>query len=774
MREKGEREAPHRSSGAIRLTEFDPERRDGYVNRLTKETTSFFFSNFPEETQVMELWGLFAKHGRVGEVYVPKKRDKRGNRFGFVKFKEVKSIEALSGRLEDVWIGTFKLKVNLSLFDRNGKRDPTSQRKVSGVSGKNSAETSASDGGNRANAEKPFMAALMGPPKAGGKNALPSLEIEVATNMMGVLQGSYVGRLGKGVEFRALQVKLWLAGLHSVRVASMGGGLVLLFRNSGENVGEPACKKDWWGGLLTDVKIWSPNQVAKTLEVWVGMYGIPPHAWGESTFRKLASYCGTFLESDVEARNRVRLDVARVKVEIPLSCRIDLLVNIFIQGAKFVVRMVEEGGGLMREEGYIEDQLRRSEVGSSCASGGKASVRAVLGGLDDAVSDSDGSEHCQQEVEEVGRSNGYKQGFGATFEKTGGVPGVELHIPSTSEKVMGIDDNSDLVVQNVVRGSDAGGHVEAEKHGVELEGHVITLAGSRSTELVNDSRPGHVAFNTGPGHVEAVLGPKNIYGAVEAVSGGAVDRGILVGTKDNSVIAPTQPSTSKGVSPKKKMIDQLDQLITETRDKAGVVSTSILSEGSIIPSTDLFQSHQKHTKVCRVPTTMPPLFGPKCLRFAGVINNSAPIRRSRKLTASTASSFESHIISSEDVSSKASLEVTSCFEVGGGNQESGIVQHSNPQGLELSVCLPFPANFEPESGVRHLLNEDTIKDVDGFVAARESPLIMEAEANQLLMNQKGLGFNFVQSEVVPVDRMVNMEIRDREKLSLDQESNGIQ
>jgi hypothetical protein len=73
MREKDEREAPHRSSGAIRLTEFDLVRRDGFVNRLTKDTTSFFFSNFPEETEVMELWTLFAKYGRVGEVYVPKK-----------------------------------------------------------------------------------------------------------------------------------------------------------------------------------------------------------------------------------------------------------------------------------------------------------------------------------------------------------------------------------------------------------------------------------------------------------------------------------------------------------------------------------------------------------------------------------------------------------------------------------------------------------------------------------------------------------------------------
>ncbi|MCI13704.1 RNA-binding protein 25-like, partial [Trifolium medium] len=116
MRDKVEREALPRASGAIRLTEYDSQRKDGFVNRLDKETTSFFFTNFPDETQVMELWTLFAKHGRVGEVYIPQKRDKRGNRFGFVKFKEVKNLEALSGRLEDVWLGSYKIRVNLSGF----------------------------------------------------------------------------------------------------------------------------------------------------------------------------------------------------------------------------------------------------------------------------------------------------------------------------------------------------------------------------------------------------------------------------------------------------------------------------------------------------------------------------------------------------------------------------------------------------------------------------------------------------------------------------------
>jgi hypothetical protein len=42
-------------------------------------------------------------------VYLPKKLDKRGKRFGFVKFKEVEEVEVLSEKLRDVWMGSYKL-----------------------------------------------------------------------------------------------------------------------------------------------------------------------------------------------------------------------------------------------------------------------------------------------------------------------------------------------------------------------------------------------------------------------------------------------------------------------------------------------------------------------------------------------------------------------------------------------------------------------------------------------------------------------------------------
>ncbi|MCI40109.1 RNA-binding protein 25-like, partial [Trifolium medium] len=111
--------------GGVRLTEYEHDRSDGYVNRLNKEAISYYFTNFPDDILVVDLWKVFAKYGRVGEVYIPKKKDKWGRRFGFVKFKEVKNVEELSRRLGEVWCGTYKVRINLSRFAKGSQQRST-------------------------------------------------------------------------------------------------------------------------------------------------------------------------------------------------------------------------------------------------------------------------------------------------------------------------------------------------------------------------------------------------------------------------------------------------------------------------------------------------------------------------------------------------------------------------------------------------------------------------------------------------------------------------
>jgi hypothetical protein len=100
MREKEEREG---------VGERRRANRQGYVHRLDKEATTYFFTNFPDEVKAVDLWPRFARFGRVGEVFIPAKVDKQGNRFGFVKFREVKDAKELLRSISNIWIDSFKL-----------------------------------------------------------------------------------------------------------------------------------------------------------------------------------------------------------------------------------------------------------------------------------------------------------------------------------------------------------------------------------------------------------------------------------------------------------------------------------------------------------------------------------------------------------------------------------------------------------------------------------------------------------------------------------------
>jgi RNA recognition motif-containing protein len=132
MREKGRAEKERDDSRRSRSRVSPSNRRPhGYIHNVDQASVSYFVTNFPEDCTSEDLWKLFARFGRVGDVFIPSKLDKRGKRFAFVKYMEAKEMEELRRNMEDLWLGTFKLRINKSRFDRRddgGKREEPVQR----------------------------------------------------------------------------------------------------------------------------------------------------------------------------------------------------------------------------------------------------------------------------------------------------------------------------------------------------------------------------------------------------------------------------------------------------------------------------------------------------------------------------------------------------------------------------------------------------------------------------------------------------------------------
>jgi RNA recognition motif-containing protein len=116
MREKSRERGREGGKHGKKKFQRNPE-VTGYRNNIER-TTSFFFTNFPAETTASELWKLFSRYWKVGEVYIPDKLDKAGKRFGFARFEDVDDRQKLLEKIEATWIGTYKIRANLPKFTR--------------------------------------------------------------------------------------------------------------------------------------------------------------------------------------------------------------------------------------------------------------------------------------------------------------------------------------------------------------------------------------------------------------------------------------------------------------------------------------------------------------------------------------------------------------------------------------------------------------------------------------------------------------------------------
>jgi hypothetical protein len=192
------------------------------------------------------------------------------------------------------------------------------------------------------------------------------------------------------------------------------------------------------------------------------------------------------------------------------------------------------------------------------------------------------------------------------------------------------------------------------------------------------------------------------------------------------------------------VISKLDVLVVEARDRSQANLVQSLPEEENLPTSSSSSSHtskgpqrqvassRQRKPLSRLP--FPNMVGPKCLRLVEVVNSVGASCRRRKHLKEV-SSNPSHISGTQSVDEVGQ-------EVGNDNQQ--------PAGAQ--------------SGLNFILKEDSLEDVDGFLAYRKDPDVRKLEVELLLQVQSDLGVEFDAKERLPVDRMLELEVRDNENL----------
>jgi hypothetical protein len=346
---------------------FRPRKPEStYHHRMNQISTPFFISNFPSELGWGDIWKIFAKFGSVTDVYIPKKVDKWGRNFGFVKFKGVRDADELCKKLQDVWHGTTKLSVKRARFGKEDQKEEDTGIKtvlprrraalnvkvIEGVSfksllmkgkGEQCVELEDDGGVRRKN-------------RLHSVEDLAPIQIEVCESTLKSLKDSKVGFLKNSVDFSSFQERLLLDGHHEVRVTYMGGNMVLFqCPCEGELEEVMRCSKVWWEKCFSKIIPWQPNLLSESRETWIQIFGIPLHAWDESCFKLVAGRFGVFLDFDEATISKHRFDLARVKLRTVRRVLIDTVVQLSVMGNTFDVWVVEERCGY-GDEGRVEEE----------------------------------------------------------------------------------------------------------------------------------------------------------------------------------------------------------------------------------------------------------------------------------------------------------------------------------------------------------------------------------------------------------------------------------
>lgn len=275
---------------------------EDHLKVLEGVSKSFFFTGFSEDWEHSAMWRFFRTFGNVVDVFVPQKRTKNGQRFGFIRYKGVKDEGKLVALIIETWAGNENFIFSKARFER--------------------LRNSLSQPPNVCLDVKEY-------------NVVPGWKTTEAPHTIGRSSYAEMASHGNLVQIHAGKIReaelSWLsccllaevkspdllndlsslfegAGFLNMAVKYVGGLRVLLECKSEESARK--CLNEGLSTLLSWFNWVCPWTVEKEAErpgrlIWLSISGVPLHSWNGDTFTAIASSFGKVLEVEDWTEERV-------------------------------------------------------------------------------------------------------------------------------------------------------------------------------------------------------------------------------------------------------------------------------------------------------------------------------------------------------------------------------------------------------------------------------------------------------------------------------------
>jgi len=106
-----------------KVSDYVVSDQQGNVTSRNGRKVSYFFTNIPECLPTFRLRQQFEVCGILTDITIARKRNARGQIYGFVRFSNVKNASKLSNTLNNVWFGYLRVWAREARFDRFAVND---------------------------------------------------------------------------------------------------------------------------------------------------------------------------------------------------------------------------------------------------------------------------------------------------------------------------------------------------------------------------------------------------------------------------------------------------------------------------------------------------------------------------------------------------------------------------------------------------------------------------------------------------------------------------
>ncbi|KAL4387533.1 hypothetical protein GQ457_09G008630 [Hibiscus cannabinus] len=297
------------------------------------KTITLYVENLGKALHWQGLWHAFARHGKVVDAFIANKCNRRGKRFGFVRFATVADADRATMRLNGFHLYGNKLSVSRAKFNTR----QSYWRKVRAHKFKREEKSEKGDKSDLGKSKETMTETSDSKDKS--TTGIERINGHVETEDLWKYKKCLVGTMATVCSTSSVQMRLHEWGLGEIVVKRLGGKTFLLSIEDEdlfmmlEDVNWSHLKE-----IFVEISFWSEKVIQRDRTIWIKVTGLPLHCWNLVTLKKVAALWGSF-EALGENANQC-MDCEKVTVLITTKQMEKISEVIEIEVDSFVYKMM--------------------------------------------------------------------------------------------------------------------------------------------------------------------------------------------------------------------------------------------------------------------------------------------------------------------------------------------------------------------------------------------------------------------------------------------------